>query len=522
MFKLMTINNLSAKEKIMTDNPDENQAEELLETELQPEEFDEEFSLNPENAVQDLPESVIKPQEFTVETVQDLVVDTRPDSPVPIDPSGQDFDPDFTGFLQHESETITDPDHGLDLCPQPPTPLAAARVKKSSPLSRLFKEVTGEDTRLDEHGNLKPKVKDTVNTKNFTQKPEHALEPSHEPKLMTLVKGSDGTPMLPIRFKVINDPVHGPESFRGREIIRKVCMYYRGGDMTMALLQNKVNREITGRVKGTKDILSLIDLYAILAYAQAHGYYEPRAGKNVELKAVRRRSQNELTIKEFTAIVKYWRVQGAVGPRPTALQCKENWEELGLRVDVFIEPIAKILKALANRHSSDYYSKKVTPEIQRLDRQKLDTLLQFSSIIEDIITNAKRAINPRTGNPILVIECNEIINDVIKNQFLYKHFPQLMDVFDIAGIGGQQPAENLESLAESETDNNFDDQLQEVTEIREMLASVESVDQVLASPEFQQVTDAQFQQMSAEEQQEFLQQLKQEQKETDRKIIQDG
>lgn len=304
---------------------------------------DDEFSLNPENditrAVEGLGlQETSTSKNFTVASPEERAEVTTVTSEACTVEELAELERDKEDQVQG---IVTDPDHGLDLSPQLPE-----APKKKSPLELLYKAVTN----------------DNADDKPVNQvKPLQRVPLGKDLKPINLTYTNDGTPMLPIRFKVIND-LEGPLTEKGKHIIRTVCTAYMTGGTTMDVMQKRVNRQLTGKTRGSKDILAIIDIYAILAYAMANGYHD-RLGQKTEFHAaVRKRPLSELTIPEFTAIVRHWRIQGAKGPRPSALQCKDNSEQLGLRKDLYLDAISKVLKALSNRHASDYHYSSQEPE----------------------------------------------------------------------------------------------------------------------------------------------------------------
>lgn len=438
---------------------------------------DDEFSLNPENdttgAVDGLGvQEASTPNNFTVESSEERTEVTAATSEAEFEEFERDKE-------DQEQGIITDPDHGLDLSPQLPE-----APKKKSPLELLYKAITKDDDK-------------PVNA----VKPIQRVPLGKDLKPINLVYTNDGTPMLPIRFKVIND-IEGPLTEKGKHIIHTVCTAYTTGGTTMDVMQKRVNRLLTGKTRGSKEILAIIDIYAILAYAMANGYHD-KLGKKVEFHAaVRKRPLSELTIPEFTAIVRHWRIQGAKGPRPSALQCKDLWEQLDLRKDLFLDAISKVLKALSNRHASDYHHSSQEPETKKHRDAQFSILQTFQSVAEEIFLAGKRSIDPCTGKDVLIINCEDVVGDVIKNSFLSNNFPTVLGVFELKV---EKPSFEIDTI--------LPDVIEDINQ------AAEEVEAVLKSKEFDEVTEEDFVKMTPDEKREYLAELKQERKEIGRRII---
>jgi hypothetical protein len=450
------------------------------EDEEQSELDDDEFSLNPENDItgavdREGVQERLSTEKFTVESSDQRTEVTAVTSEAEFEELERDKE-------DQEQGIVTDPDHGLDL-----SPVEYSLPKKKTPLEVLYEQHHGD--------------KDFTKADFNPVRPMQRVPLGKDLKPINLVYTNDGTPMLPIRFKVIND-IEGPLTEKGKHIIRTVCTAYMTGGTTMDVMQKRVNRLLTGKTRGSKEILAIIDIYAILAYAMANGYHD-RLGKKVEFHAaIRKRPLSELTIPEFTAIVRHWRIQGAKGPRPSALQCKDLWEQLDLRKDLFLDAIAKVLKALSNRHASDYHHSSQEPETKKHRDAQFSILQTFQSVAEEIFLTGKRSIDPCTGKDVLIINCEDVIGDVIKNSFLSNNFPSVLGVFE---------------LKVEKCNYRIEPFMPDV--IEDINQAAKEVEAVLKSKEFEEITEEDFVKMTPDEKREYLAELKQERKETGRRII---
>lgn len=134
----------------------------------------------------------------------------------------------------------------------------------------------------------------------------------------------------------------------------------------------------------------------------------------------------------------------------------------------------------------------------------MSLLETFKSVAEEILLAGKRSIDPCTGKDVLVINCEDVVNDVIKNKFLSNNFPSLLSVFEL----------NIEKPSfEFEIDTILPDVIEDINQ------AAKEVEAVLKSKEFDEVTEEDFVKMTPDEKREYLAELKQERKETGKRMI---